>query len=100
MNTTMVMASNVLQTGSNLQSKYNRTGNNYNTRSYDRDDEEEMKDFKHLPKAKIVEATQALFTKKVKQLTFPKNPTLFGTENPTKKSQTAHGTRNNSMMRP
>ena len=36
-----------------------------------------MKDIKHLPKEKMVEATNVLFAEKVKELTFPENPTLF-----------------------
>jgi len=33
-----------------------------------------------LPKAKKVEATLAIFNKKVKELSFPKNPALFTKE--------------------
>lgn len=47
---------------------------------YDDEDQNELKDFKHLPKAKMVEATLGLFNKKVKELTFPKNPSLFTDE--------------------
>ena len=66
--------------GSTLRSKYTRTTNTSHIKDFDTDDENELKDFKHLPKDKAVEATQQLFVKKVEQLTFPKNPTLFGKE--------------------
>ena len=44
------------------------------------DDENELKDIKHLTKAMMVEATQAIFVKKVQELTFPQNPMLFGAD--------------------
>ena len=43
-----------------------------------------MKDIKHLPKKELVQATEALFSKKVKELTFPRNPSLFA-HDPNKK---------------
>ena len=59
----MQMAASVLQGSSSLQSKYTRVSKNQS--AFDEEDEKEMKDFKHLPKPKLVEATQKLFTKKV-----------------------------------
>ena len=44
------------------------------------DEEKELRQFKHLPKAQILEATQNLFSKRVKELTYPNNPTLFAAD--------------------
>lgn len=46
----------------------------------DEEDELEMVDVKHMTKPQIVEATHAIFNEKVKELTFPKNPSLFTKE--------------------
>ena len=48
--------------------------------SMDEEDELELKDMKHMPKEQITEATYAIFNAKVKELTFPKNPSLFTKE--------------------
>ena len=66
---------------------------------FDEEDEMELKDFKHLPKHKMVEATNVLFREKVKELTFPKNPSLFSQE--PEKRQTSRNTtsrRNNTSL--
>ena len=51
------------------------------------DEEKELRQFKHLPKAQILEATQNLFSKRVKELTYPNNPTLFAADQKSNKRQ-------------
>ena len=63
-----------LQHTNSLQSKCSKTSNQS---LLEEEDNAEMKDIRHLPKEKMVEATNALFAKKVKELSFPENPTLF-----------------------
>ena len=76
-----------LQNQSSLQSKYTRTSNNVSQQLDMEEEEREMREIKHLPKAEMEEATLALFTKKVKQLTYPKNPSLFADDPQNKKRQ-------------
>eukprot|EP00353_Schmidingerella_taraikaensis_P009045 CAMPEP_0185591648 /NCGR_PEP_ID=MMETSP0434-20130131/65229_1 /TAXON_ID=626734 ORGANISM="Favella taraikaensis, Strain Fe Narragansett Bay" /NCGR_SAMPLE_ID=MMETSP0434 /ASSEMBLY_ACC=CAM_ASM_000379 /LENGTH=63 /DNA_ID=CAMNT_0028216821 /DNA_START=53 /DNA_END=241 /DNA_ORIENTATION=+ len=62
----------------------------------DEEDEHELKDFKHLTKAKMIAATHALFREKAKELTFPKNPTLFTKDREQHASRKSR--RNNTCM--
>ena len=58
----------------------------------------ELKDFKHLSKQKMVEATNVLFREKVKELTFPKNPSLFSQEPEKKRTSRTTTRRNNTSL--
>ena len=54
------------------------------------EDEAELKEFRHLPKQKIAEVAHSLFDQKVKELTYPKNPTLFTKVNKSKIGRINH----------
>ena len=68
-----------------LQTKYTRTDDasqQIEQQSATDDEEKELQQhIKHLPKTQMQEATQAHFTQKVQELTYPKNPTLFSASN-------------------